>query len=118
MDLSSDREAAPALHAAAATLFGRAGEQAALARALTDARLGASQMLMVSGEPGIGMLQRVVEAFPEARRRVPGLRMVAVAGPRIDPTALPQHDGLEVRAYVHDLYRHLAACDPRSSRAG
>jgi predicted glycosyltransferase len=34
-----------------------------------------------------------------------------VAGPRIDPATLPLHDGLEVRAYVHDLYRHLAACD-------
>jgi UDP:flavonoid glycosyltransferase YjiC (YdhE family) len=37
--------------------------------------------------------------------------MIVVAGPRIDPESLPQHDGLEVRAYVHDLYRHLAACD-------
>jgi len=34
-----------------------------------------------------------------------------VAGPRIDPATLPQHEGLEVHAYVHDLYRHLAACD-------
>ena len=25
--------------------------------------------------------------------------------------SLPQHDGLEIRAYVHELYRHLAACD-------
>jgi UDP-N-acetylglucosamine:LPS N-acetylglucosamine transferase len=37
--------------------------------------------------------------------------MVVVAGPRIDPATLPGHEGLEVRAYVHDLYRHLAACD-------
>ncbi len=37
--------------------------------------------------------------------------MIVVAGPRIDPATLPQRDGLEVRAYVHDLYRHLAACD-------
>jgi predicted glycosyltransferase len=42
---------------------------------------------------------------------VPDLRMVVVAGPRIDPASLPSHDGLEVRAYVHDLYRHLAAAD-------
>jgi UDP:flavonoid glycosyltransferase YjiC (YdhE family) len=34
-----------------------------------------------------------------------------VAGPRIDPAALPAHDGLEVRAFVPGLYRHLAACD-------
>ena len=37
--------------------------------------------------------------------------MVVVAGPRIDPASKPQHEGLEVRAYVHELYRHLAACD-------
>ena len=37
--------------------------------------------------------------------------MIVVAGPRIDPATLPAHDGLEVRAYVPDLYRHLAACD-------
>ncbi len=37
--------------------------------------------------------------------------MIIVAGPRIDPASLPQAEGLDVRAYVHDLYRHLAACD-------
>jgi UDP-N-acetylglucosamine:LPS N-acetylglucosamine transferase len=42
---------------------------------------------------------------------VPGLRTIVVAGPRIDPSTLPRHDGLEVVGYVHNLYRHLAACD-------
>jgi UDP-N-acetylglucosamine:LPS N-acetylglucosamine transferase len=37
--------------------------------------------------------------------------MVVVTGPRIDPDMLPRYEGLEVRAYVHQLYRHLAACD-------
>jgi UDP-N-acetylglucosamine:LPS N-acetylglucosamine transferase len=37
--------------------------------------------------------------------------MVVVTGPRIDPATLPSHDGLEVRAFVPRLYRHLAACD-------
>ena len=46
-----------------------------------------------------------------ARAACPTLRMIVVAGPRIDPASLPAHDGLEVRAYVPDLYRHLAACD-------
>jgi pimeloyl-ACP methyl ester carboxylesterase/predicted glycosyltransferase len=65
------------------------------------------------GGSGVGgdLLRRVVDAFPEARSRVPGLRMVVVAGPRIDPATLPTHDGLDVRGYVHDLYRHLAAAD-------
>jgi pimeloyl-ACP methyl ester carboxylesterase len=65
------------------------------------------------GGSGVGgaLLARVIAAFPEAKRRVPDLRMVVVAGPRIDPATLPSADGLEVRAYVHDLYEHLAACD-------
>ena len=68
---------------------------------------------MTVGGSGVGgdLLRRVIAAFPEASGRVPELRMIVVAGPRIDPASLPPHDGLEVRAYVHDLYRHLAACD-------
>jgi pimeloyl-ACP methyl ester carboxylesterase/predicted glycosyltransferase len=69
--------------------------------------------IVTVGGSGVGahLLRRVVDAFPEAKERVPDLRMVVVAGPRIDPASLPRHDGLEVRAYVHDLYRHLAVCD-------
>ena len=69
--------------------------------------------IVTVGGSGVGghLLHRVIEAFPKAKRLVPALRMVVVAGPRIDPATLPQHEGLEVRAYVHELYRHLAACD-------
>jgi len=36
-----------------------------------------------------------------------------VAGPRIDPASLSagHQEGLELRSFVPDLYRHLAACD-------
>jgi predicted glycosyltransferase len=69
--------------------------------------------LVTVGGSGVGghLLRRVMAAFPAAKQRVPDLRMIVVAGPRIDPASLPVVDGLEVRAYVHDLYRHLAACD-------
>jgi pimeloyl-ACP methyl ester carboxylesterase/predicted glycosyltransferase len=69
--------------------------------------------LATVGGSGVGgaLLRRVIDAFPEAKRRVPELRMIVVAGPRIDPASLAAQPGLEVRAYVHDLYRHLAACD-------
>ena len=65
------------------------------------------------GGSGVGadLLRRVIAAFPEAKRRVPELRMIVVAGPRIDPGSLPAHDGLEVRPYVNELHRHLAVCD-------
>jgi pimeloyl-ACP methyl ester carboxylesterase/predicted glycosyltransferase len=69
--------------------------------------------LVTVGGSGVGghLLRRVIAAFPEAKERVPDLRMIIVAGPRIDPGSLPRHEGLEVRPYVHELYRHLAACD-------
>jgi predicted glycosyltransferase len=69
--------------------------------------------IVTVGGSGVGgdLLRRVIAAFPEAKERVPDLRMVVVAGPRIDPDSLPRHDGLEVRAYVDELYRHLAVCD-------
>jgi pimeloyl-ACP methyl ester carboxylesterase/predicted glycosyltransferase len=69
--------------------------------------------IVTVGGSGVGrdLLRRVIAAFPEAKERVPELRMIVVAGPRIDPASLPRHDGLEVRPYVHELYRHLAACD-------
>ena len=69
--------------------------------------------IVTVGGSGVGahLLRRVIDAFPEAKARVPALRMIVVAGPRIDPATLPQAEGLEIRRYVHDLYRHLAACD-------
>ncbi|MFL5979091.1 MAG: glycosyltransferase, partial [Gaiellaceae bacterium] len=69
--------------------------------------------IVTVGGSGVGahLLRRLIDAFPEAKERVPALRMIVVAGPRIDPATLPQAEGLEIRRYVHDLYRHLAACD-------
>jgi UDP:flavonoid glycosyltransferase YjiC (YdhE family) len=76
-------------------------------------RPGEQICLVTVGGSGVGgdLLRRVVDAFPAAARKVPGFRMVVVAGPRIDPASVPVRPGLEVRAYVHELYRHLAACD-------
>jgi pimeloyl-ACP methyl ester carboxylesterase len=69
--------------------------------------------IVTVGGSGVGgdLLRLVLAAYPQAKELVPKLRMIAVAGPRIDPATLAQENGLEVRAYVHDLYRHLAACD-------
>jgi hypothetical protein len=69
--------------------------------------------IVTVGGSGVGedLLRRVIAAHPAAKGAVPELRMIVVAGPRIDPDSLPYLDGLEVRPYVHNLYRHLAACD-------
>jgi pimeloyl-ACP methyl ester carboxylesterase/predicted glycosyltransferase len=69
--------------------------------------------IVTVGGSGVGadLLRRVIAAFPQAKERVAELRMIVVAGPRIDPESLPSHAGLELVPYVHNLYRHLAACD-------
>ena len=48
--------------------------------------------IVTVGGSGVGesLLRRVIDAFPEAKRRVPDLRMIVVAGPRIDPASLPR----------------------------
>lgn len=69
--------------------------------------------MVTVGGSGVGtdLLRRVVAAFPEAKERVPALRMTVVAGPRIDAATLPAVEDLDIRAYVPDLYRNLGACD-------
>lgn len=69
--------------------------------------------LVTVGGSGVGeeLLQRAVAALPHLRERDSRLRMMAIAGPRIDPARIQPQDGLEVRGFVPDLQRHLAACD-------
>jgi pimeloyl-ACP methyl ester carboxylesterase/predicted glycosyltransferase len=88
------------------------GDRAAL-RAELGYRDDEQLCLVTVGGTSVGrpLLERMVAAFPAAKDRVPALRMVVVAGPRIDPASLPTAAGLEIRPYVHQLYRHLAACD-------
>jgi predicted glycosyltransferase len=85
-------------------------------RAALRAQLGYGDepLLVISvGGSGVGgaMLSRAVAALPALRERVPDVRALVVTGPGIDPATVPAADGLEVRGYVHELYRHLAACD-------
>lgn len=70
-------------------------------------------VLVTVGGSGTGehLLRRIIAAHPHARRLIPELRMIVVAGPRIDPASLPGHDGLEIHGFVDGLYRHMAASD-------
>ncbi len=60
---------------------------------------------------GAHLIRRILQSYPMARAKLPELRMIVVAGPRIDPASLNPPEGVEVRAFVPDLDRHLAACD-------
>ncbi|MEX0961057.1 MAG: alpha/beta fold hydrolase [Burkholderiales bacterium] len=65
------------------------------------------------GGSGVGghLLRRVLQSFPLARRKMPELRMIVVAGPRIAPQELPSVRGVEIHGYLPDLYLRQAACD-------
>jgi UDP-N-acetylglucosamine:LPS N-acetylglucosamine transferase len=63
-------------------------------------------------------MARLMKAFPAAKGRIPGLRMIAVAGPRIDAGTLPRVKGVEVQPFVRDLDLHLAACDIALTQGG
>ena len=65
------------------------------------------------GGSGVGqaLIDKVVAAYPLAKKAVPELRMIVVTGPRIDPATFPPRAGLEMHGYVHRLYQHLCACD-------
>ena len=65
------------------------------------------------GGSGVGthLLRRIMAAYPYAKRDIPELRLIVVAGPRIALETLPSVDGIEIRSYVPNLYQHLAACD-------
>ncbi|MGI5176550.1 alpha/beta fold hydrolase [Dactylosporangium sp. CA-152071] len=90
-----------------------AGEARSAVRASLGYRPGERVCVVTVGGSGVGghLLRLVAAAFPEAARRVPGLRMILVAGPRIDPATVAAPPGLDVLPYVPGLDRHLAACD-------
>ncbi len=69
--------------------------------------------IVTVGGSGVGthLIKRILQSYPMARHRLPELRMIVVAGPRIDPATLDVPKGVEVRAFVPNLDRHLAACD-------
>jgi pimeloyl-ACP methyl ester carboxylesterase/predicted glycosyltransferase len=69
--------------------------------------------IVTVGGSGVGahLLAKVVGAYELALERLPGLRMIAVTGPRIDPSSLVAPRGVHVHGYVPDLHRYLAVCD-------
>src|SRR5205814_3213563 len=69
--------------------------------------------IVAVGGSGVGahLIRRILQSYPMARAKLPELRMIVVAGPRIDPASLNAPDGVEVHAFVPNLDRPLAACD-------
>jgi pimeloyl-ACP methyl ester carboxylesterase/predicted glycosyltransferase len=60
---------------------------------------------------GAPLIRRILQAWPTVRRALPELRLVVVAGPRLDPASLGAPPDVEMHAFVPNLDRHLTACD-------
>ncbi len=67
---------------------------------------------------GKELLRACARAYGALSREIGPLELVLVGGPRISPRALPAGDGIRALGYVHDLYRHFAACDAAVVLAG
>jgi pimeloyl-ACP methyl ester carboxylesterase len=69
--------------------------------------------IVAVGGSGVGssLIRRILAAHPIAKRRIPNLALTVVTGPRIDPASFGASPGVDMRAFVPDLDRHLAACD-------
>jgi pimeloyl-ACP methyl ester carboxylesterase/UDP:flavonoid glycosyltransferase YjiC (YdhE family) len=60
---------------------------------------------------GQDLLRAVTAAYPQLKKTVPGLRLIAVTGPRVAAAALEAPDGVEVHEYLPQLSDRLGACD-------
>ncbi|WP_315835993.1 alpha/beta fold hydrolase [Bradyrhizobium prioriisuperbiae] len=69
--------------------------------------------IVTVGGSGVGahLIRRILQGYAMVRTRLPELRMIVVAGPRIDPASLGAPAGVDVRSFEPNLDRHLAACD-------
>lgn len=69
--------------------------------------------IVTVGGSGVGapLIRRILQAWPLVREKLPDLRLVVVAGPRLDPAGLGAPADVEVCRFVPDLNKHLAACD-------
>ena len=82
-------------------------------RAMLGYRNDEQVCIVTVGGSGVGthLIRRILQAYPVVKAKLPALRMIVIAGPRIDPASLNSPAGVEVRAFVANLDRHLAACD-------
>jgi len=60
---------------------------------------------------GKELLNLCAKAYPIIRTEIPNARMILVCGPRVSPGDIKPVEGLEVRGYVPELFKHFAAAD-------
>jgi len=76
--------------------------------------LGSEPVILVTvGGTAVGkpLVELSLKAFPIIRKELPETKMVVVLGPRMDPSGLATPEGVDVKGYVPELFKLMAACD-------
>lgn len=60
---------------------------------------------------GVDLLNLCSRTYRILKEKLPGLQMILIAGPRIDPNSIMTTEGIQIKGYVPKLYEHFAACD-------
>jgi len=60
---------------------------------------------------GKSLLDLCVKAYPLMKDELPNLRMILVCGPHLSPDSIQTVEGVEVKGYVPEMFKHLAAAD-------
>lgn len=60
---------------------------------------------------GKDLLEKCAQAYPLVRQKVPDMRMILVAGPRIRVETIRAPEGVKVTGYLPSLHEHFAASD-------
>jgi predicted glycosyltransferase len=75
---------------------------------------GGEKLIICSiGGTAVGkpLLDLCVRAYPFIKEKVPDIKMLIVAGPMVKAEKMNAPEGVEVKGYVPELYKHFAACD-------
>lgn len=67
---------------------------------------------------GKELLELCGRAYPIAKEKIPNLHMVLVCGPRLSSELVDIPEGMDLRGFVPDLYKHLAASDLAITQGG
>jgi len=62
----------------------------------------------MAGKP---LLELCIRTYPILKATIPDLKMMVVSGPSIPPESIKGMEGVEIRGYVPDLFKYMAAAD-------
>ena len=77
-------------------------------------------IICTKGGTSVGkpLLELCIKAFPIIKNKIPDVQMIIVCGPEIDPIEMEVPEGVTVKGYVPQLYKHLACADICVSQGG